>query len=294
MKILAGNSNRILAKHLTLALNAHYIECLTTYFNDTEIKVEILEPIYNEDIVIIQSTSRPVNDHLIELLLLIDTAKRAKAKQIVVVIPYFGYSRQDRIFANEISIPARLIANLLEITGATSIITVDLHTDKIEKFFKIPIKNLCPISLYLPFLKNYNDLIIVSPDKGSIKRVQKINKLFNADIATIDKQRDINNICEMTKITGDVKGKNCVLIDDIIDSGETICQAAKFLMDNSALSVDAFVTHPVFSADSLKNIQNSVINNIYVTDTIQVANLSAKFHIIPIAPIIIQALQNIL
>nr|WP_253308124.1 ribose-phosphate diphosphokinase [Rickettsia endosymbiont of Ceutorhynchus assimilis] len=294
MKILAGNSNKILAKHLALALNAHYIECLTTYFNDTEIKVEILESIYNEDIVIIQSTSRPVNDHLIELLLLIDTAKRAKAKQIIVIIPYFGYSRQDRIFSNETSIPARLIANLLEITGATSIITVDLHSDKIEKFFKVSIQNLCPISLYLPFLKNYNDLIIVSPDEGGTQRAQKIGASVNLDIAIISKRRAVNNKCEMIEITGDVKGKNCVLIDDIIDSGETICQAAKFLIDNAALSVDAFVTHPVLSAGSMDNIQNSVINNIYVTDTIQVTNLSAKFHIISIAPIIIQALQNIL
>ncbi|MFY9589422.1 ribose-phosphate diphosphokinase [Rickettsia endosymbiont of Halotydeus destructor] len=293
MKILAGNSNKALAKHLALELNADYIESLTIHFNDTEIKVEILQSVYNEDVVIVQSTSRPANDHLIELLLLIDVAKKSYAKQIIVVMPYFGYSRQDRKFSNNTAMPAQLIANLLKTTGATSIITVDLHSPEIENFFEIPIQNLSPLGLYLPFLKNYNDFTIVAPDKGSIERAQKINNVFNIDIATINKQRDINNICEMIAITGNVKGKNCILIDDIIDSGETICKAAKFLMDNSALAVDAFVTHAVLSAGSLENIKNSAIRNVYITDTIHSSDLKniAGIHVITIASIIIQALQ---
>ncbi|HJD59445.1 MAG TPA: ribose-phosphate pyrophosphokinase [Rickettsia endosymbiont of Omalisus fontisbellaquei] len=290
MKILAGSSNKLLASRLAIALNIKYIEPKITYFNDSEIKVEIQESFHNEEVIIVQSTSKPVNDRLIELFLLLDAAKKAGANRIILIMPYFGYARQD----NQSTIPARLIADFLEKLEVNHIITIDLHSDKIEKFFNIPVSNLEPINLYIPFLRTYSNSVIVAPDKGSINRVQKISNLLNIDSAYINKKRDKNNNCEMIEISGKAQGKNCILIDDIIDSGETIVKAARFLKEYSALAVSAFITHAVLSAGSKDKIENSAIDNIFVTDTIEVGDLSTKFHIIPVLPIIVRELRNIL
>ncbi|WP_052458451.1 ribose-phosphate diphosphokinase, partial [Rickettsia asembonensis] len=191
-------------------------------------------------------------------------------------------------------IPAKLIADFLEKLGVNHVITIDLHSDKIEKFFNIPISNLETINLYIPFLRTYSNFVIVAPDKGSINRVQKISNLLNIGSAYINKERDINNNCEMISIIGSVEGKNCILIDDIIDSGKTIVKAARFLKEHSALSVSAFITHAVLAAASKDKIENSVIDNIFVTDTIEVGDLPPKFHIIPVMPITVKELRNIL
>lgn len=225
--------------------------------------------------------------------MLVDAAKKAVANRIILVMPYFGYARQDNINSQNI-IPAKLIADFLEKLGVNHVITIDLHSDKIEKFFNIPISNLEPINLYIPFLRTYSNFVIVAPDKGSINRVQKISNLLNIDSAYINKERDINNNCEMISIIGSVEGKNCILIDDIIDRGETIVKAARFLKEHSALSVSAFITHAVLAAGSKDKIENSVIDNIFVTDTIEVGDLPPKFHIIPVMPIIVKELRNIL
>lgn len=291
MKILAGSSSKLFATRLAISLNIKYIEPRTIYFNDSEIKVEIVEPLYNEDVIIVQSTSKPVNDRLIELFLLIEAAKKAGAAKVILVMPYFGYARQDNISSQSV-IPAQLIASFLENLGVNHLITVDLHSDKTEKFFSIPVSNLEPITLYLPFLKTYNNFVLVAPDKGSINRIQKISNLLNAELAYITKERNINNNCNMISITGNVKEKNCILIDDIIDSGETIYKAAEFLKEYSALSVSAFITHAVLSTDSKDKIENSAIDNIFVTDTIEASDLPSKFHIIPVLPIIIKELKN--
>ncbi|MDN3030364.1 MAG: ribose-phosphate diphosphokinase [Candidatus Tisiphia sp.] len=291
MKILAGLSHKKLARHLAKELNCQYVETYITTFDDSETKVQILEDVQGCDVVIVQSTSRPTNNHLMELLLLVDTVKRAGASKVTAVIPYLGYSRQDRRYDNFSPVPARLVANMLEIAGVDRIITVDLHSQQLEGFFKIAIQNLEPISLFAPIIKNYNNAIIVSPDIGGFVRIGAVNKLFNMNMAVINKSRDSTDQCQMSEIIGNVSGKHCLLIDDIVDSGETLCKGAKLLMAVGALSVDAFVTHPVLSGASKKNIENSDIMNIYITDTIETNDLPSKFHIISVTPIIVAALQ---
>lgn len=289
MKIIAGSSNKLLATRLAITLNIKYIEPKITYFSDLEIKLEIQESLHNEDIIIVQSTSKPVNDRLIELFLLIDTAKKAGANKIILVMPYFGYARQDKT-SNQAAMPAQLIANFLKKLGVTHLITIDLHSDKIERFFNIPVSNLKPIELYLTFLQNYKNCIIVAPDKGSTNKVEPIGNLLNVELAYITKERDVNNSCNMIEITGNVEGKNCILIDDIIDSGETIYKAANFLKQHGALSVNAFITHAVLS----KNYDIALLDRIFVTDTVETDDLPYKFHIIPILPILVKELKNII
>ncbi|WP_341764105.1 ribose-phosphate diphosphokinase [Candidatus Tisiphia endosymbiont of Beris chalybata] len=356
MKILAGLSHKNLAQSLAKELNCQYIEAYTTTFDDSELRVQILEDINGCEVVIVQSTCRPVNNHLMELLLLVDTVKRAGAKSITAVIPYFGYSRQDRrpyIFA---PVAARLVANMLEAAGVQRVITVDLHSQQLEGFFNIEVQNLNPISLFIPLINNYNNralselvykepteatyklssqielckeantivnsgefgaridgatpiynsqalsndvtnfssiaYIIVSPDIGGIARARAMSKLCNMEIAVINKSRTVNNEYHMSGILGNVEKKHCILIDDIVDSGQTICKGAKLLMECGALSVDAFITHPVLSRSSQAAIENSNITNIYITDTIAVANLSSKFQVVSIVSLLVTALKK--
>ncbi|WP_417905333.1 ribose-phosphate diphosphokinase [Candidatus Tisiphia endosymbiont of Micropterix aruncella] len=295
MKILAGLSHKKLARCLAEELNCKYVETYITTFDDAETRVEILEDMHKCDVVIVQSTSRPANNHLMELLLLVDTVKRAGASQVTAVIPYFGYSRQDRRSCSFTPVSSRLVANMLEVAGVDHVITVDLHSQQLEGFFKIPVQNLDPISLFAPIIETYNNSIIVSPDVGGFVRVRDVNRLFNMNIAVINKSRDIkssNDKCQMSEIIGNVSGKHCILIDDIVDSGETLCKGAKLLMEVGALSVNAFITHPVLSRMSKENIQNSDVMNVYITDTIETTDLPSKFHVISVAPIIIAALQK--
>ncbi|MFU7500413.1 MAG: ribose-phosphate diphosphokinase [Candidatus Tisiphia sp.] len=294
MKILAGLSHKKLARYLAEELNCEYVETYITAFDDAETRVEILEDMHKCDVVIVQSTSRPANNHLMELLLLVDTVKRAGASQVTAVIPYFGYSRQDRRYCSFTPVSSRLVASMLEVAGVNHVITVDLHSQQLEGFFKIPLQNLDPISLFAPIIETYNNSIIVSPDVGGFARVRDVNRLFNMNIAVINKSRDVkksNDKCQISEIIGNVSGKHCILIDDIVDSGETLCKGAKLLMEG-ALSVNAFITHPVLSRMSKKNIQNSDIMNVYITDTIETTDLPSKFHVISVAPIIIAALQK--
>lgn len=295
MKILAGLSHKKLARYLAEELNCEYVETYITAFDDTETRVQILEDMHKCDVVIVQSTSRPANNHLMELLLLVDTVKRAGASQVTAVIPYFGYSRQDRSSCSFTPVSSRLVASMLEVAGVNHVITVDLHSQQLEVFFKIPIQNLDPISLFAPIIETYNNSIIVSPDVGGFVRVRDVNRLFNMNIAVINKSREAKRStdkCQMSEIIGNVSGKHCVLIDDIVDSGETLCKGAKLLMEVGALSVNAFITHPVLSSMSKENIQNSDIMNVYITDTIETTDLPSKFHVISVAPIIIAALQK--
>jgi ribose-phosphate pyrophosphokinase len=292
MKILAGLSQQKLAIYLSKKLDCEYVETSTTTFNDSETRVQIYKDLYNCDVVIVQSTSKPVNNHLIELLLLIDAVKRMGARRITGVIPYLGYSRQDRRSYNFAPVSARLIANLLEVAGVDRIITVDLHSQQLEGFFNIPIQNLDSIHLINPVIKAQNISVIVSPDVGGFVRVCNINKLFNLDVAVINKTRGDDNKCQISDIMGKVYGKHCLLVDDIVDSGQTLCKSAEILSERGALSVNAFITHPVLSDTSKENIQNSNIASIYVTDTIETADLPPKFQIMSIAPIVAIALQE--
>ncbi|XVN42328.1 MAG: ribose-phosphate diphosphokinase [Candidatus Rickettsia vulgarisii] len=293
MKILAGLSHKTLAKNLANSMNCEYIETYITNFDDGETRIQIIDDLNGCDVVIIQSTSKPANNHLMEFLLLVDTAKRSGARRIIALMPYFGYSRQDRRSYMFAPISARLVANLLEVAGVDHLITIDLHSKQLEGFFKIAVQNLNPISLFAPIINNYNNSIIVSPDVGGFVRAQAINNMFNMDIAVINKSRDANNKYNMSEIIGNVVGKHCLLIDDIADSGQTLCKGAKLLMEKGALSVDAFITHPVLSGTAREDIENSDITNIHITDTIEVTDLTSKFHVISIMPIIIAALERV-
>lgn len=292
MKILAGLTQKNLAKCLAKELNCQYVESYTTTFDDSELRVQVLEDLNGCEVTIVQSTSRPVNNNLMELLLLVDTVKRAGVKRITAVIPYFGYSRQDRrsyVFA---PVSARLVANLLEAAGVQRIITIDLHSQQLEGFFKIEVQNLNPSSLFFPLINIYDNIIIVSPDIGGITRARAMSNLCNVDIAIINKNRTVNNEYQISDIIGNVATKHCILIDDIVDSGQTICKGTKLLMERGALSVNAFITHPVLSSTSQEEIDNSHITSLYITDTIAVSNLSSKLQIVSILPLLVAALKK--
>lgn len=292
MKILSGLNNKKLAKYLARELNCQYIESYITNFGDSETRVQISDDLYDCEVAIMQSTSKPVNNNLMELLLLVDTVKRAGARRITAIIPYFGYSRQDRISYNFAPISARLVVNLLEVAGVDRVITIDLHSKQLEGFFKVAVQNLNPVSLFAPIIKSYNNSIIVSPDIGGFVRARAVSEFFNMDIAVINKSRNIANECSVSEIIGNVGGKYCILIDDIVDTGQTLCKGARLLMEQGASAVDAFITHPVLSGLSKENIQNSEMTNIYLTDTIETINLPAKFQVISVLPIIVEAMQR--
>lgn len=295
VKILAGLSNQKLACHLALKLGVDYVKTNITNFADSETRVQITASVYQCDVIIVQSTVRPTNDRLMELLLLIDAVKRAGAKSITTVLPYFGYSRQDRHYCLYTPISAHLVVKLLEAAGSDNVVTIDLHSKSVEKFFSIPIVNLDTVSLFIPIIMSYSvPAVIVFPDVGGFARTAKaIGKVANMPIVVIDKIRDQDDKPQMSKVMGAVEGKRCLLVDDIIDSGETMYEAANLLIKKGALLVDVFVTHPVLSNSAKQLMQTSCIETLYVTDTIETDNLPPKFHVLSVAPIIIKALQQL-
>jgi len=293
MKILSGRSNRNLAKKLADNMGLSYIETYIKPFDDGELKVRISEDLYGKEIVILQSTSKPVNDHLMELLLLIDATKRAGAKSIIVIIPYFGYGRQDRRFDNCEPISASLVASLLDVANLKHIITVDLHSYQAEGFFKTAVSNLDPILLFAPKIESYKNPIIIAPDIGGVIRARKFSKYFNIELAIINKSRDVDNKCHVHGLIGDVRGRDCLIIDDIIDSAETLSKGTDLLIKHGASSVNAFVTHAVLSAETAQNrLDNSIIQNIYITDTIDSKKSSVKFHELSIVKLLANALEK--
>ena len=249
MQIISGSSNKLLAKKIAENTGYKPLNTEIRNFGDGELRVEVQDKI-EEDVIIVQSTSSPVNDHLMELLLLIDTAKRAGARNIIGVIPYFGYSRQDRTTYQNGPISASLVIKLLESAGVTKIITLDLHSRQLEAVFNVPIFNFDPASIFFPFYKNSQEIVVVSPDIGGIARARNFCSLFGKDLAVINKYRDTNNECFMSKIIGNVKNKKCIIIDDIVDSGNTLCKAAQLLKEHEALAIEAYVTHPVLSGNA--------------------------------------------
>ncbi len=292
MNIISGSASINLARKLCNLLQATYLRTYIGTFEDGELKVQLLDNIDKGRVVIIQSTSTPVNNNLMELLLLTDTAKRAGADHITAIIPYLGYSRQDRKSVGHSPVSVQLIAALLEAAGITHVITVDLHSQQIEGFFNIPIKNLDPIELFIPFIKLLGKPTIISPDLGSITRASNLSLKLGLDMAIINKKRDNQNKCLMDVIIGNIEGKDCILIDDIIDTAETITKASELLIKKGALTVSAFVTHAVLSSRSQDLIQHSPISRIYITDTITQENLSSKFQVISVEMLLKKALDN--
>ena len=275
MKLLSGNSNKPLSKSIAKYLKSKLVNSSIRNFSDGEIYVDINENIRGNSIFLIQSVSSPANDNLMELLLCIDALKRSSAKNITAVIPYFGYARQDRKVAPRTSISAKLVSNLITKAGADRVVTVDLHAGQIQGFFDIPVDNLFATPIFARHVKKKiksKNLICVAPDVGGTERARALGKMLNVGLAIVDKRRPKQGQSQVMNIIGDVKGKTCILVDDIIDSGGTIVNAAKALKDRGAKEVYVYITHGVLSGEAVKKIKNSVIKNLVITDTIDNMN----------------------
>ena len=288
MKLLTGNSNKNLSKKISKYLKTKLVNSNIRKFSDGEIYVEINENIRGNNIFIIQSISSPANDNLLEMLLSIDALKRSSAKNITTVIPYFGYARQDRKVVPRTSISAKLVSNLITKAGADRVVTVDLHAGQIQGFFDIPVDNLFATPIFARHvrkkIKNKN-LICVAPDVGGTERARALGKFLRVGLAIIDKRRPAPGKSEVMNIVGSVKNKNCVIIDDIIDSGGTIVNAAKALKARGAKEVYVYITHGVLSGDAVKKIKNSVIKNLVITDTIDNVEKTKNVKNIEVLPI---------
>ena len=300
MKILSCNSNTVLAEAISSYIGVNLSDATIKKFADGEVFVKINENIRGEDLYIIQSTSPPVNDNLMELLIAIDAAKRASAKRITAVIPYFGYARQDRKDEGRTSISAKLIANLITSAGANRVVTTDLHAGQIQGFFDIPLDNLFSVNELIEDMKKITDkrseLAIVSPDVGGVVRARAFAKRINASLVIIDKRREKAEESEVMNIIGEVKDKTCVILDDIADSAGTLCNAAKALKNNGAQEIYSYIVHGVLSGDALERIKGSDIKELILTDTIQatesVKNIKNIRHI-SIAPLLGEAIKRI-
>ena len=300
MKILAGNSNLPLARAVAGYLEMPLTDASVRRFADDEVFVEIHENVRGEDVFVVQSTSAPANDNLMELLICIDALRRASAKRITAVVPYFGYARQDRKPGPRTPISAKLVANLITTAGADRVLAVDLHAGQIQGFFDIPTDNLygAPVMAADILQRSGGDnLMVVSPDVGGVVRARALaRRLNNAPLSIVDKRRDKPGVSEVMNIIGDVKGWDCILIDDIIDSGGTLCNAAQALMEAGARSVTAYLTHGVLSGTAVERVNGSALKELVITDTIQpsaAAAASAKIRVLSIAPLIGEAIHRI-
>jgi ribose-phosphate pyrophosphokinase len=272
MKVFAGNSNRLLAEAICNYLNVPLGKATVRRFADQEIFVEIQENVRGEDIFIVQSTSFPTNDHLMELLIMIDAFRRSSARRITAVLPYFGYARQDRRASGRTPISAKLVANLITHAGADRVLTLDLHAGQIQGFFDIPTDNLFAVPVLTRDVKENYDLkniMVVSPDVGGVVRARALSKRLDCMLAIVDKRRDRPGESEVMNVIGDVSGKDCLLIDDIVDSGGTLCNAAEALLKNGATSVTAYITHGVLSGGAVARIGASKLKELVITDSIQ-------------------------
>jgi ribose-phosphate pyrophosphokinase len=299
MKILAGNSNRPLAEAISACINQPLTKASIRRFSDMEVFVEIEENVRGEDVFIIQSTSYPANDNLMELLVALDALRRGSARRITAVIPYFGYARQDRKSGPRTPISAKLVANLITEAGADRVLTMDLHAGQIQGFFDIPTDNLYAAPVLVKDIEeklNGDDLVIVSPDVGGVLRARGLAKRLNADLAIIDKRRERAGISEVMNVIGDVKDRRCVLVDDIVDSAGTLCNAADAMMEQGAKSVHAYVTHGVLSGGAVARVSSSPLEKLVITDSIQsteAVRVSHNIEQLTIAPLMAEAISRI-
>jgi ribose-phosphate pyrophosphokinase len=300
MKLLAGNSNRPLAEAIAQYLKLPLTKAVVRRFADMEIFVEIQENVRGEDIFVVQSTSFPANDNLMELLIVIDALRRASARRVTAVLPYFGYARQDRKVGPRTPISAKLVANLITQAGANRVLTVDLHAGQIQGFFDIPTDNLYAMPAIAKDIKDYlgvgNHLMVVSPDVGGVVRARALAKRMGTELAIVDKRRERAGESEVMNIIGAVEGRSCILVDDIVDSGGTICNAAEALVKAGAKDVCAYASHGVLSGGAVARVQSSALKSMVVTDSIQATNDVRKcpnIRRISIAPLIGEALRRI-
>lgn len=293
VKIFSGSASIILAEDIAQAFGKPLGNLVIQKFSDGEMSPYYEESVRGCDVFIIQSTFAPA-DNFLELLLMVDAAKRASAKSITLVVPYFGYARQDRKDRPRVAIAAKLLANLICASGATRLMTCDLHADQIQGFFDIPVDHMDGASVFVPYLKSLNlaDIIFASPDVGGMKRTRRYASFFAADMVVCDKHRERANEVASMQLIGNVDGKDVVLVDDLIDTGGTITKAAQLLMDKGAKSVRAVCTHAVLSGNSYENIENSILEEMVVTDTIPVKE-SSKIKVISISSLFAKAIRKI-
>jgi len=281
VKIVSGNSNLNLAQSVANHLNQKLVKTTIKRFADQEISVEIHENIRGEDVFVIQSTSYPANDNLMELLLMLDALKRSSARRVTAVIPYFGYARQDRKSSPRSPISAKLVANLITQAGADRVLTMDLHAGQIQGFFDIPVDNLYAAPMFAKDIaKTYagRDLVIVSPDVGGVVRARNLATRLHCDLAIIDKRRPKAGVSEVMNVIGDVEGRDCILVDDIVDSGGTLINAARALIKEGAVSASVYVTHGVLSGEASARIQDSGLEMLTVTNSICATDLTSGVH----------------
>ncbi|WP_374447862.1 ribose-phosphate pyrophosphokinase [Stella sp.] len=299
MKILTGNSNRPLAEALAAYLNIPLTKASVRRFSDMEVFVEIQENVRGEDVFIIQSTSYPTNDNLMELLVTLDALKRGSVRRATAVIPYYGYARQDRKSGPRTPISAKLVANLITVAGADRVLTVDLHAGQIQGFFDIPTDNLFAAPVFVDDIRRQHsgdNLVIVSPDVGGVVRARLIASRLGADLAIVDKRRERAGVSEVMNIIGDVAGQRCILVDDIVDSAGTLCNAAEALMEAGAQAVSAYVTHGVLSGGAVARVTASPLQELVMTDSIQATEAVRVAHNIrqlSIAPLMAEAVRRI-
>jgi len=299
MKILACNSNRPLAEAISAYLNLPLTKASIRRFSDMEVFVEINENVRGEDVFVIQSTSFPANDNLMELLVTLDALRRGSARRVTAVIPYFGYARQDRKSGPRTPISAKLVANLITEAGADRVLTMDLHAGQIQGFFDIPTDNLYAEPVLAKDIQdrmNGADLVVVSPDVGGVVRARALAKRLDGDLAIIDKRRERAGVSEVMNIIGEVEGRKCILVDDIVDSAGTLCNAAVALMEKGAESVSAYVTHGVLSGGAVARVSSSPLDRLCITDSImatEAVRVSHNIEQLTVAPLIAEAMRRI-
>lgn len=294
VSIFSGRATKYLADQIAKYYGNPLGTCNVTVFSDGEFQPSFEENLRGRDVFLIQSTFPPT-ENLMELLMMIDAAKRASARRIIAVMPYFGFARQDRKDRPRISIAAKLVANLLQVAGATRVITMDIHADQIQGFFDIPVDNLYASKIFVPYIKSLKlkDPIMASPDAGGTRRASSYAKMLGTVFCICHKQRSKPNEIEKMMLIGDVKDRDVILLDDIIDTAGTITRAGQLLKDNGARSVRAFATHPIFSGSAMEKIDNSVFDEVVVTDTIPLKNPSKKIHVLSTAELFAEVIKKV-
>ncbi len=299
MIIIAGNSNRPLSEAISAYLGVPLAKASIRRFSDMEVFVEIMDNVRGEDVFVIQSTSYPANDNLMELLITIDALKRGSARRITAVLPYFGYARQDRKTGGRTPISAKLVANMITAAGADRVLTLELHAGQIQGFFDIPTDNLHALPIFLPHMENLfkpEETVMVSPDVGGVVRARAMAKKLNTDLAIIDKRREKAGVSEVMNIIGEVEGKNCILVDDIVDSAGTLCNAAVALKNAGAKSIYAYIVHGVLSGGAVARVASSPLEKLVITDSIcatEAVRMCSNIEQLPIAPLIGEAMKRI-
>jgi ribose-phosphate pyrophosphokinase len=298
LKLFSGNANVALARSVASYLDVELGAAEVGTFSDGECAIEIGENVRGLDCFVLQSTCSPQNSHLMEMLIMFDALKRASARRITAVIPYYGYARQDRKVRPRVPITAKLVADLIHAAGADRVLCMDLHSGQIQGFFNIPVDNLYSTPLMIDAIERLigEGLTVVSPDAGGTERARAYAKRLDADLVIIDKRREVANVAEVMNIIGDVGGKTCVIVDDMVDTAGTLCEAARSLMENGATAVHAAITHPVLSGPAIKRISESPLTQVIVTDTIPLrpeAIDSGKFHVVSVAAPIGEAIRRI-